>query len=323
MYREDLSAMHYIVLDLEWNQPISYHSPAYKSVGGKLLFELIQIGAVRVNERMEVEDSFSQLIQPQHYVKLHPRIARITHISQADLDGAPLFPQAIEAFAAWCGEDYVLLTWGPDDISVLNQNMTFFKSETALSKIYDLQRLFGDVIGQSKDRMGLKAAMEQLEINPDEAAMPFHNAVNDAYYTALVLTKMPYPARVLEYPLTPRKLQHLDKTKRESTAILRVRSMKDAMKSSAAMTPPCPVCGKRMEVAEGYVKQKENQYMALGDCPQHGLAFVKLAFGKNDEGKRIMTRSSSLSEEQNKAYVHTKHLQWAQKIAAQQAAEEP
>ena len=122
--------------------------------------------------------------------------------------------------------------------------------------------------------------------------------------------------------MTPRKLQHLEKTKRENTAILRVRSMKDAMKSSAVMTPPCPVCGKRMAVPEGYVRQKENQYMALGDCPQHGLAFVKLAFGKNDEGKRIMTRSSSLSEEQNKAYVHTKHLQWAQKIAAQQAVEE-
>ena len=60
--------------------------------------------------------------------------------------------------------------------------------------------------------------------------------------------------------------------------------------------------------------------MALADCPQHGLAFVKLAFSKNDEGKRIMTRASSLSDEQSAPYVHTKHLQWAQKIAAQQAA---
>ena len=314
--------MNYIVLDLEWNQPISYHSPAYRSVGGKLLFELIQIGAVRVNENMEVADSFNQLIQPQHSLRLHPRIARITHITQDDLADAPLFPQAIEAFRRWCGEDYVLLTWGPDDISVLNQNLTFYKCETELSKIYDLQKFFGDHIGQPKDRTGLKAAMEKMEINPDEEAMPFHNALNDAYYTALVFAALPSPEKVLNYPLTPRKLQHLDKTKRENTAILRVHSMKDAMKSSAVMTPPCPVCGKRMEIPEGYVRQKENQYMALGDCPQHGLAFVKLAFGKNDEGKRIMTRSSSLSEEQNKAYVHTKHLQWAQKVAAQQASEE-
>ena len=34
-----------------------------------------------------------------------------------------------------------------------------------------------------------------------------------------------------------------------------------------------------------------------------------------------MTRSSSLSEEQSPPYVHTKHLQWAQKIAMQQESE--
>ena len=314
--------MHYIVLDLEWNQPISYNSPAYKSVGGKLLFEMIQIGAVKVDEEFHVIDSFSQLIQPQHYVKLHPRIARITHISQDDLADAPVFPEAVAAFAAWCGEDCALLTWGCDDISVLNQNMTFFQCETPLGKIYDIQRLFGEVIGNSKERKGLKAAMEMLEIDPDEDNMPFHNAVNDAYYTALVFAKLPEPARVLEYPLTPRKLQHLDRSKRENTAILRVRSMKDALKSTAAMKPPCPICGKRMEVPEGYVLQRGDQYMALADCAQHGLAFVKISFGKNDEGKRIMTRSSSLSDEQSAPYVHTKHLQWAQKLAAQQPTEE-
>ena len=31
--------MDYIILDLEWNQPLSYNSSAYKSVGGKLLFK--------------------------------------------------------------------------------------------------------------------------------------------------------------------------------------------------------------------------------------------------------------------------------------------
>lgn len=313
--------MQYIVLDLEWNQPISYHSPAYKSVGGKLLFEMIQIGAVKVNQDLEIVDSFSQMIQPQHYIKLHPRIARITHITPEDLSDAPLFNEAVAAFAAWCGEDYVLLTWGCDDISVLNQNMTFFKCETQLPKIYDIQKLFGDVIGNSKERKGLKAAMEHLEINPDEENMPFHNAVNDAYYTALVFARLPEPAKVLDYPLTARKLQHLDRTKKESTAILRVRSLKDALKSTSTLNPPCPICGKRLDVTEGYVRQRGEQYMALADCPQHGLVMIKLVFSKNEEGKRIMTRSAALSEEQSAAYVHTKHLQWAQKVAAQQESE--
>lgn len=312
--------MQYIVLDLEWNQPMSYNSTAYKSVGGKLLFEMIQIGAVKVDEHLKVIDSFSQLIRPQHYVKLHPRISRITHITQDDLADAPEFNEAVAAFAAWCSQDYVLLTWGCDDISVLDQNMTFFHCETPLARIYDIQRLFGEVIGNSKERKGLKAAMEHYAIAPDET-LPFHNAVNDAYYTALVFSKLPDPARVLEYPLAPKKLQHLDRGRREATAILRVRSMKDALHSAAAMKPPCPVCGKHMAVPEGYVRQREDAYMALADCEQHGLVFVKLQFGKNEDGKRIMTRSAAPSDEQSKAYVNTKHLQWQQKIAMQQAAE--
>ena len=241
--------MQYIVLDLEWNQPMSYNSTAYKSVGGKLLFEMIQIGAVKVNDQMQVIDSFSQLIRPEQYVKLHPRIQRITHITQDQLDEAPSFNEAVAAFAAWCGEDYVLLTWGCDDISVLSQNMAFYKCETKLAGIYDIQRLFGEVIGNSKERKGLRAAMEHFQIEPNEETMPFHNAVNDAYYTALVFSKLPEPGKVMDYPLTAKKLRHLDRGKRESQAILRVRSMKDALSSTAAMTPPCPVCGRRSATA--------------------------------------------------------------------------
>ena len=76
--------MQYVVLDLEWNQPTSYSSYAYKEVGGKLMFELIQIGAVKVDEYLNVIDSFSQFIRPVHYTKLNPRIRRITHIEQKD-----------------------------------------------------------------------------------------------------------------------------------------------------------------------------------------------------------------------------------------------
>ena len=312
--------MQYIVMDLEWNQPTSYHSSAYKSVGEKLLFELIQIGAVKVNEKMEVVDSFSQMIRPVHYAKLHPRIKRITHITQEEVDEAPLFLEAMERFAAFCGDDYALLTWGCDDISVLDQNMRFFKCDVKLARCYDMQRLFGDLIGNTKERQGLKAAMDHLQIEPSEDK-PFHNALNDAYYTALVFAKFPEPAKVLDYPLAPRKLKHTEH-KKEHSAVLRVRtSTRAALEGAAAMNPPCPACGKHMQVPEGYLRMKDGSYTALADCDQHGLIMVNLKFGKDENGKKIMTRTSSIAEEQNKAYVATKHLQWKRKIEEQKASE--
>ena len=48
--------MNYIVVDLEWNQPMSFDSHVYREVGDRLIFEMIQIGAVKVGENFEVID---------------------------------------------------------------------------------------------------------------------------------------------------------------------------------------------------------------------------------------------------------------------------
>ena len=49
--------MHYIILDLEWNQPMSYQSHVYREVGDRLIFEMIQIGAVKLDDSLAVVDS--------------------------------------------------------------------------------------------------------------------------------------------------------------------------------------------------------------------------------------------------------------------------
>ena len=58
--------MHYIILDLEWNQPLSYQSHVYREVGDKLIFEMIQIGAVKLDNDLMVVDSVSIPIRPTH-----------------------------------------------------------------------------------------------------------------------------------------------------------------------------------------------------------------------------------------------------------------
>ncbi len=313
--------MRYIVLDLEWNQPLSYSSPAYRQVGDKLLFEMIQIGAVMLDENRAVTDTFNQLIQPAHYIKLHPRIKRITQISQDDLAGAPGFLEAMRLFVDWCGEDYALLTWGCDDISVLRQNMEFFGCDIALAPIYDLQRLFGDIVKEPKNRKGLQAAMAHYQIEPD-AAMAFHNALHDAYYTAQVFQRFPDPAEALKYPQTARKLIHSER-RRSGHQEMTVNRTADGMRSSAAIRPNCPVCGKRLTLTHGFVKQRERQYMALTECPTHGLEFVRLQFSKKTDGKRTMIRTVEVSDEQSKAYVATKRLQWENKLAKQESEGQP
>ena len=252
--------MQYIVIDLEWNQPMSYDSAVYRQVGDRLIFEMIQIGAVKLNEQLEVCDSISIPIRPVHYVKIHPRIRKMTQLGPEELADAPTFLEAMDQFAAWCGEDYALLTWGCDDVSVLKQNMDFFDCKVALPPLCDIQRLFSDVY-KCRDRKGLKAAMEMLDIEPDEERF-FHNALNDAYYTALVFAKMPDPAAVLRYPQQPRQLIHAGHRSRQTKGET-FASMAEAMASETAAQPRCPVCGKKTVLEDGYVRQCADKYIGL------------------------------------------------------------
>lgn len=308
--------MHYILMDLEWNQPLSHLSAQYRRYGKQLMFDIIQIGAVKLDENMRMRGSFNQFVQPGLYRKLHPRISRITGIFQEDLYTAPGFQEAFERFVAWCGEDFALVTWGCDDISVFTQNLNFYLSEEkAMPPVYDLQRLFGVLAGNSKNRAGLSNAMKHYNIFAS-TEHPFHSAVDDAYYTALVMQKMPEPEKVLEHAQTPRELAPAKKAKDEQSDDLRFTSIKTALSSRPAQQPNCPVCGKRLSIPEGYAPFKEGTWRALADCPDHGLVFVDLYLDKTLEGKTKVKRRASLSDQQSAAYVSTKHLQWAQKVAA-------
>lgn len=191
---------------------MSFDSSVFRQVGDRLVFEMIQIGAVKVDDKYQVVDSISIPIRPQYYVKIHPRIRKMTQLGAEELADAPTFLDAMAQFTAWCGEEYTLLTWGCDDISVWKQNMDFFGCTEPMPPICDIQRLFSDVNG-CRDRKGLKVAMEMLGIEPD-AARYFHNALHDAYYTALVFARLPQPEDVLKYPQKPRPLIHTDKRER-------------------------------------------------------------------------------------------------------------
>jgi len=306
--------MHYIVLDLEWNQPISWQSAAYKKVGDRLIFEMIQIGAVKLDDRLEISDAISLPIAPTCYQQIHPRIRRMTGLGEEELAGAPAFREALEQFAAWCGEDYILLTWGCDDVSVLQQNIDFFEcGDIVLPPLCDIQKQFAEV-HQLKDRPSLQKAMEMLEIEADEH-MAFHNAKNDAWYTALVFRTMPDPAAAIRYAQEPRNLIHKPRNAREKTPPASFPSLRAALESDAALKPVCPRCGRNLTLDGEYVLQSPDKYVTIGKCRNHGKMLLRLAMRAEGEGQVQMRRSVAPANHANVAYVHTKQFQARQRAS--------
>ena len=68
--------MDYVVLDLEWNQASDNRDARSRL----LTFEIIEIGAVKLNSRMEIIDTFQELICPQVYEEMHSVTERLIGI---------------------------------------------------------------------------------------------------------------------------------------------------------------------------------------------------------------------------------------------------
>ena len=190
--------MDYIVLDMEWNQPWPGSPSSRKVLPVHIRGEIIQIGAVRVTEDQQVCDEFSIMIKPKYYRHLNRRVSKLTGIKESRLreEGVP-FPEAIEAFRSWCGENVVFLTWGFDDITILRENLLLYGIDDSwVGRWYNAQMIFNAQTDGSNAQKALKTAMEIFGI---EASRPAHDALGDAYHTALICAKLDLARGMEEY----------------------------------------------------------------------------------------------------------------------------
>lgn len=179
--------MNYIVLDLEFNQAFPFKSGKKVEPNPECPFEIIQIGAVKLNERFEQLDSFNCMISPQIYPRLHPFVEKITGIRPKMLTGQPHFPEAYQAFLTFIGkEPAVLCAWGGDDIKSLYRNILYYNldADAMTNQFLNVQPFAAEYLHHETGKaIGLKNAVEALELPQEET---FHNALNDATYTAKI-----------------------------------------------------------------------------------------------------------------------------------------
>jgi 3'-5' exoribonuclease 1 len=98
--------MNYIIFDLE--ATCEKDNKAFKN-------EIIEIGAVKLNENLEIIDTFNEFIKPKLNPILTEFCKELTTINQSDVDNADNFSKVVEGFKKWIGvgkEDYILCSWG-------------------------------------------------------------------------------------------------------------------------------------------------------------------------------------------------------------------
>lgn len=297
----------YIVFDLEWNQSAHGKEDSVEDFP----FEIIEIGAVKLDEEFCMRDEFHRLIRPQVYTKLHYAISEVTHMDMEELNRCgEVFPAAAQSFVEWCeagADEVIYCTWGSMDLMELQRNFKYYGMENPFPKplfYYDVQKLYG-LFCRDGDKPSLDAAVADLEILEDR---PFHRALDDAWYTGKVLQKLcEKPGAETFKPYYSIDYYRLPSDQKEelrvtfpgySKYVSRVfLSKEDAMKDRGVTEMMCFKCGRMLRKKVRWFTPNQKLYFALAICPEHGYLKGKIRMKKVDDERVFVVKTLKLTDE--------------------------
>lgn len=303
--------MNYIVLDMEWNQPFNMKSMVKKPL--MLHGEIVQIGAVKLDENYHILDTFKIMVSPKYYTKMHKKVSKLTKITTEELQYGFPFPVAFKHFKKWCGEEFAFLTWGPDDIDMLRDNMILHEMNTEwIPNTYNIQVIFDDQIAKEKRQVSLSYAMEKI----GEPALEAHDALNDARNTVCICLHLDMVKGLAEYAALQKQMKCYGSHAKERSQSTRTYSTREA-----ALNDPelinffCPTCGSNVECV-GFVRQNSDKFICIGKCENGDELFVRFKFTKWPDGKFSVARILYEMDEDNKGYYLSKKQQAEEAEAA-------
>lgn len=310
----------YIVLDLEWNQGSAL------TENPDIPFEIIEIGAVKLNEDKEITGYFNRYIRPQVYKKIHFMTQKVIRIKMKDLELEETFVPVMQDFLLWCGEDPVFCTWGSLDLTQLQFNMQYYKMKPLSEgpkEYLDIQKLFSLYFEDGKSRRSLEHAVDVLGLEKSE---DFHRADNDAKYTALIFQKI--EDRSLEKRFSydvfhkPADKGHEIYTIFDDYSKYISREFDNkafALRDKDVTRCICFKCGHIAKRRINWFSLNNKHYYCLAYCKAHGFLRGKIRIKKVDNGKIyvIKTIKCIKREDVENLYVQDEKSRLKKKYSAE------
>ena len=296
---------------------MSSKSSVYNHLPIHLRGEIIQIGAVRLSDGWVPEAEFQIDVKPVYFRKMHSQVKKLTGIDSEQLSRAAGFKEAFARFRAFCGEDCTFLTWGYDDKGILEQNIIVHDLDWDwISGWVNLQLIYNIQTDGERNQRSLQTAMEHFGIVQTRVA---HNALGDAYNTALVCAFLDMEEGLADYENISRKLSLMARGREgapedEFTPPLEHLSFggftgrNDAFDDPVLTEIPCPLC-RRPFALRRWVNQGDRRYMSLGSCEEHGMFLIRVRLRPTDEETWNVNRIVYRADEGMEEYYHRKSTQ--------------
>lgn len=274
--------MNYIIMDLEWNQAVS----AARMIRTPVMLhgEIIQIGAIKTNDKFELIDKIKINVRPKYYKIMNSHVEKLTGITQSQLTVGETFPQAFKRFSAWCGEEFRFITWGFDDLGVFADNLTLHGLDPTFGSDYiNLQLIYNRQTNAEHLQSALATAAESLGIPID---VQCHDAFNDAFLTYELCQKLDMTLGLAEYS--------------EYVAAIPTPLFKDAVPNIVEINKmitikqivdiPCPKCGKNL-VHGQWLFSSGRSCKTISRCDTDGAFLIKLKAARISEDNYTVMRT--------------------------------
>jgi len=284
-FKIGMTQLKMIILDLEWNR-------GYENTP---LNEILQIGAVRVEKLGgPIIDLFNVYIKPAIHKSFDLGAKRLPDL-QKSLNSDFNFAAAMELFRVWCGGEGEYAVWGGDDLAILAQNCEYWNVPgIEMRLVYNFQTALAYLL-DADQQIALWRAVDYLGI-PD--TYTFHNALNDAMYTAAIgcwLTPKSlafHPSKSHQRKQVRRKtalrLSTLPFEKQPRHTVGPFQTVEALLDARASRRPACPICGQKGSVSQWRLTPKRadkpQQGFSVFYCPKHGRFLCRVVLSQTEDG---------------------------------------
>lgn len=178
--------MNYIILDLEWDS-------AYFTKEKRFINQILQIGAVKLDEGFNIIDTFELNIKSSVSKKVTGRFAKLTGITTEKMLGGMPFAEAVDRYNEWAGSGTVTMTWSDSDLYTIKENEESLLSDKkfAIEKYLDLQKFVQGEMRlngyEDKNQISLGDAAELFGISTEDYEL--HTAKDDSLVCQRLLKK--------------------------------------------------------------------------------------------------------------------------------------
>lgn len=286
--------MNYLIFDLEWNNTFG------RDVN---INEIIEIGAVLLDDSLLEIGRFSTFVRPQIARKLNSRTKSLTHITNQDIQNGIPFQQAVDKLTDFMGmEETTALSWGDTDLRVLIENLKCFLHREQipfLTNYLDLQKYYHTVTERPLNQQAsLTHAAESLQIDPEKYAL--HRALDDSLLSADCFRA------IFDPECAKNMTQHCDDNfyQRLLFKPYIINDLENPLIDTGKMICYCDRCGGKMQRVTSW-KFFNSAFHAVFFCrPCNRKLNFSIRFKKYYDHLDIRTKATECVRKRNKAGEH-------------------